>query len=109
AADPSCVSDEEPIHIATISIFALDTFEVTVGRFRNFVNAYPSAPDGGTWSASWLYDGAGANPNNSATGWSSSWNSSLPANPAALKNMLNSGSIDQTWMDTAISAKTESY
>ena len=31
---------ETPEHIVALSSFALDTFEVTVGRFRNFVNAF---------------------------------------------------------------------
>lgn len=63
---------------ATISSFRLDTYEVTVGRFRKFLASY---------SPSMMPSGAGRNPNNpSDTGWDTGWNTYLPADlQAALK------------------------
>jgi sulfatase modifying factor 1 len=55
---------------ATVSNFVLDTYEITVGRFRKFVAAY---------SQSVVAAGAGKNLNNASDpGWSTAWNASLP-------------------------------
>ncbi len=68
----------DPSNTATVSDFRLDKYEVTVGRFRQFVlagtgtQANPPAP------------GAGANPNTPGTGWDSSWNAHLVADQGAL-------------------------
>jgi formylglycine-generating enzyme required for sulfatase activity len=44
-AYPNGAADEKPEHTATLSTgFYLDTFEVTVGRFREFVKVYDSQP-----------------------------------------------------------------
>jgi sulfatase modifying factor 1 len=49
---------------ASVSAFYLDKYEVTVGRYRAFVNAYPgSAPT----------TGAGAHPKIPGSGWDASW------------------------------------
>jgi sulfatase modifying factor 1 len=78
---------------ATISDFRLDDYEITVGRFRNFVAAY---------SPTMIVSGAGKNPNNpSDPGWNSAWNSNLPANAAALAAALKCDANYQTWTDTA--------
>jgi formylglycine-generating enzyme required for sulfatase activity len=65
---------------ATLSPFWLDVFEVTVGRFRQFVNAYPdSKPKAGS----------GTNPHNASDpGWLASWDSQLPATPKDLADQL---------------------
>src|SRR5262249_5194651 len=56
---------------ATVSDFRLDTYEITVGRFRKFVAAY---------SQDMIPVGAGKNPNNpSDVGWDVAYNSLLPA------------------------------
>ncbi|HYQ17552.1 MAG TPA: SUMF1/EgtB/PvdO family nonheme iron enzyme [Polyangiaceae bacterium] len=61
---------------ATVSNFKLDTYEITVGRFRKFVAAY---------SQNMLPAGAGKNPNNASdNGWDTANNSKLEANAAAL-------------------------
>lgn len=66
----------DPTYPATVSDFRLDTYEITVGRFRRFVAAY---------SQSIIPSGAGKNPNNASDpGWDTAWNASLPANAAAL-------------------------
>ncbi len=67
---------------AEIASFRLDTFEVTVARFRNFLKGYPgNLPK----------EGAGKNPNDpSDPGWRAAWNSDparLPATAAATINV----------------------
>lgn len=76
---------------ATVSNFRLDKYEITVGRFRKFVAAY---------SQSMIAAGAGKNPNNAAdSGWDTAWNTSLPANAAALQTAVKCG-LAPTWTDT---------
>jgi formylglycine-generating enzyme required for sulfatase activity len=63
---------------ATVSSFRLDRYEVTVGRFRAFVEAgmgtrYSSPPSG-----------AGAHPNLPGSGWDASWNTRLPTTTGEL-------------------------
>ncbi|MBN2194915.1 MAG: formylglycine-generating enzyme family protein [Polyangiaceae bacterium] len=87
----TCYSNEQPEHDVTISSFYLDKYEVTVGRFRSFVNAYTGAvpaPD------------AGENPDIPGSGWQAVWNSSLPADAAALTLTMSCGT-GLTWTDTA--------
>jgi formylglycine-generating enzyme required for sulfatase activity len=82
---------EIPEHTVTVKGFVLDRFEVTVGRFRRFVDAYPDskpAPD------------AGKHPLIPGTGWQTSWNGSLPASKDALIKALKCDASNQTWTDT---------
>lgn len=58
---------------ATLSPFYLDTFEVTVGRFRAFVDAYPASKPA---------PGVGAHPKIPGSGWEGSW--PLAADKSAL-------------------------
>jgi sulfatase modifying factor 1 len=82
-----------------VSDFRLDTYEITVGRFRKFVAAY---------SQTMIAAGAGANPNNASDpGWNTGWNASLDASSAALTRALKC-SVDQTWTDAPGSAAAES-
>ena len=79
---------------ATVSDFYLDKYEITVGRFRVFVDAgmgTQKSPPG---------DGAGAHPQIAGSGWNSTWNTNLPANTAALKAALKCYAAYQTWTDT---------
>jgi formylglycine-generating enzyme required for sulfatase activity len=72
--DSDATGSTDPSFRATVSAFRLDTYEVTVGRFHAFINAYekPAA-------------GSGKNPNNPAdTGWNVSWNATMPADRDAL-------------------------
>jgi formylglycine-generating enzyme required for sulfatase activity len=72
---------------ATVSGFRMDTYDVTVGRFRPFVGAYSSG-----WRPA---PGQGANPYNALDpGWDSSWNSSLPSD---LVSRLACNASYQTW------------
>jgi len=67
---------------AVVSSFILDRFEVTVGRFRRFVNlglgtqVNPPAA------------GAGASPHIPGSGWNAGWNQYLPAATTDLANDL---------------------
>jgi formylglycine-generating enzyme required for sulfatase activity len=86
------VNNTDGSYPATISSFKLDRYEVTVGRFRKFVTAYPGSKPA---------PGAGKNPNNpSDTGWSSSFSGLLPTDQAALKAALKCESTFQTWTDS---------
>jgi len=101
------LSYEVPEHDAIVSSFALDKYEVTVGRFRSFVEVYDA------WHkppASNPQIGTGSNQNATAsvrgrTGWQQNWtpnDNDLPADSAAVKTMLIAGQ-DQfsTWTETA--------
>jgi formylglycine-generating enzyme required for sulfatase activity len=87
------VADEIPEHQATLSAFSLDKYEVTVGRFRKFVNNYEQ------WHvvAKNPESGVGQFNSNSATGWNSDWLSTdgFPADTAALKSTL--ACTNATW------------
>lgn len=91
AADGMYPSTSYP---ATVSAFQLDKYEVTVGRFRRFVEA------GGGTLASPPPAGAGArflNGAESQGGWDASWNAELAADIAAT---LKCDGDFQTWTDT---------
>ena len=74
---------------ATVSDFRLDTYEVTVARFRNFLACYPgNQPNAGS----------GRNPNNPAdTGWDTAWNAELPMDRAALEAVLDCSISNSSW------------
>jgi formylglycine-generating enzyme required for sulfatase activity len=80
---------------ATVSDFYLDKYEITVGRFRQFVNAGMGM---GT-QASPPASGAGVHPLIPGSGWNSAWNASLQANTDALKTAMKCNSTFQTWTD----------
>jgi len=83
--------DEMPEKSVTVSAYALDKYEVTVGRFRNFVANYQGdAP----------IAGAGAHPEIPGSGWNSDWNSRLPTSQAQLRSDLGSCQTKKfTWTD----------
>jgi len=88
---------------ATVSSFKLDRFEVTVGRFRKFVDA------GMGTQTKPPSEGAGSrrlNGMNGQAGWSSSWNANLVSNATALKSALKCNATYQTWTDTPGSNET---
>jgi formylglycine-generating enzyme required for sulfatase activity len=78
---------------ATVSGFRLDKFEVTVGRFRAFVNAgmgtQISAPAAG----------AGAHAQIPGSGWDATWNTFLAENSAALAAAVRCDPTFETWTD----------
>lgn len=70
---------EVPEHPSYVSDFYLDTFEVTVARFRQFVLEYP---------ASIPKQGQGAHPKHPETGWRSAWEAAMPKTRAELEKYL---------------------
>lgn len=93
-------SDELPEHDARVATFALDKYEVTVGRFRNFVAAY----NGWRSTPSQVPAAkAGENPNVPNTGWNTTWNAAsyLPANADGLKAVLTGCDVQyRTWSES---------
>jgi formylglycine-generating enzyme len=90
----TCYSRETPEHSVTVSAFSLDKYEVTVGRFRRFVDAYDAMNAPPPMNA-------GANPNTPGTGWQAVWNGNMPADSAAFRSNLKCDSTHQTWTDLA--------
>ena len=86
----TCVNceDEQPEHTVTVADFFLDTFEVTVGRFRAFVEQYDGTPPP---------QGAGAHPLIPGSGWQSEWDGNLPSKRSGLINNLECDATYQTW------------
>jgi len=70
--------DESPEHTTKVDSFSLDAFEVTVGRFRRFVEAYDGTPPD---------EGAG-NHHRLSAGWRNTWNAELPATRVELEAAL---------------------
>lgn len=62
-------SSERPRHTALVAAYALDRYEVTVGRFRRFIQSYDPAR---------LQEGMGAHPLVPGSGWRSEWRDTLP-------------------------------
>ncbi|AUX45104.1 hypothetical protein SOCE26_065850 [Sorangium cellulosum] len=81
-------------HPAAVSDFRLDRYEITVGRFREFVNA------GRGVQANPPMVGVGAHPRVSGTGWHLNWNENLADTTAALKAALRCDPHGiSTWTD----------
>jgi formylglycine-generating enzyme required for sulfatase activity len=68
---------------ATVSPYALDVYEVTVGRFRAFVNA-GYGTQGRPPAA-----GSGGHPQLSGSGWDAGWNTNLAATTTDLVSAVN--------------------
>ncbi len=81
-------------HPATVRSFVLDRYEVTVGRFRQFVAA------GKGTQASPPASGTGEHPGLPGSGWDSGWSNRLPGNAMDLKTDLGCEPSNQTWTDT---------
>jgi sulfatase modifying factor 1 len=82
---------------ATVSDFRLDTYEVTVGRYRQFFDAglgtqaNPPAAGAGARSLNGMADQGG---------WDPAWNANLPADSAALDAALNCDGMQGSWTTT---------
>ncbi|KYF71586.1 hypothetical protein BE11_26820 [Sorangium cellulosum] len=101
ALDESCCAAEEVVggtfnrlnnaaYPATVADFHLDRFEVTVGRFRQFVASYPAIKPAA---------GAGAHPLIDGSGWDAAWDSELPAGRDELIDELQCDANFRTWTD----------
>jgi formylglycine-generating enzyme required for sulfatase activity len=86
---------------ATVADFYLDKYEITVGRFRQFVNA------GMGTQANPPAAGAGANSLITGSGWDSTWNTNLAATTGALTTNAKCSSGYQTWTDAAVSNESQ--
>src|SRR5262249_25230918 len=78
---------------ATVRDFRLDKYEVTVGRFRAFVNAGIGTQSNPPAS------GSGAHPNIAGSGWDMAWSSYLPTSKDALMARVKCDATYQTWTD----------
>ncbi len=76
---------------ATVSNYRLDRFEVTVGRFRKFVDAYPNSKP---------KVNQGAHPLMLGSGWDTAWDVKLPPTQAELLAAIKC-SNETAWTDTA--------
>ncbi|HSD87163.1 MAG TPA: SUMF1/EgtB/PvdO family nonheme iron enzyme [Kofleriaceae bacterium] len=79
---------------ATVSNFRLDKYEVTVERFRAFVDS------GQGTQASPPPAGAGAHPLIANSGWNPAWNNQLALDTAALRAKLRCNAVLSTWTST---------
>ncbi len=90
-SETECDGDELPEHDARVSDFYLDEYEVTVGRFRKFVEQFDGTPPP---------DGAGAHPLIADSGWKGIWNEYLAPSRAGLIRDLKCDLEFSTWRDT---------
>jgi sulfatase modifying factor 1 len=90
--DVDRLSNEEPTHTTTFDRFMLDKYEVTVSRFRQFVQVF-----NGTLPAV----GSGAHPKHSDSGWQTSFNANMPASNTTLITTINCDASYQTWTASA--------
>lgn len=88
---PGADPDETPEHAVTLNDFRLDEFEVTVGRFRRFFDAYDGTPPA---------ENAGVNPRVHGSGWQEAWDVHLFTNRDLLRNALFCDT-DATWTSEA--------
>jgi formylglycine-generating enzyme required for sulfatase activity len=78
---------------AMVNDFRLDKYEVTVGRFRVFVNAGMGTQSNPPIS------GTGAHTRIAGSGWDATWNTNLAVNTDALMARLKCETKYQTWTD----------
>lgn len=78
-SEQSCAAAELPAHEASVSAFALDAFEVTVARFRPFVEAFDDFRPARS---------SGSHPLIDDSGWQTEWGDQLPANRESLEALL---------------------
>jgi len=82
--------DEQPEHTATVAEFRLDQSEVTVARFRKFIEQYPGSKPAA---------GGGAHPGIANSGWKAAWDSIVAATQYDATIEL-SCTNRSTWADT---------
>ncbi len=88
-----CITEiDGPERPVTVSDFYLDTFEVTVGRFRAFLADYEAWRREGN-----PRPGAGAHPRLAESGWQTSWNYALPETVAGFEAELLCKTGQEAW------------
>lgn len=80
---------------ATVSDFKLDVYEITVGRFRKFLQA------GYGIESKAPFADTGANPNLAGSGWKTAWNADLESSSANLAAALSCDATYATWTASA--------
>ena len=89
-------------HTATVSDFKLDKYEITVGRFRKFVDAVVAGwkPAAGAGKHTHLNGGSGLSNGSGGyePGWDVTWNTNLPTAKATWDSNL---ACDETWTSAA--------
>ena len=84
----------DPMFPAEIADFSLDKYEVTVGRFRKFVDSYDA------WRAAGHPGlGEGSHPLINGTGWDPGLENELPATAESLRGVVKCDAIFQAWSD----------
>jgi formylglycine-generating enzyme required for sulfatase activity len=85
-----------------VSSFYLDTFEVTVGRFRKFMSSFGSIRTSYQAGAGANHLTIAANPSypSNSTGWNKAWESSLPTSSSGLLTAIQ-GCTNYNWPATA--------
>jgi formylglycine-generating enzyme len=89
-AGQTCDASELPEHPITVMQQYMDVFEVTVGRFRQFLAVYDGAPP---------QEAAGEKIGQPGSGWQSAWNANLLASSAAVAAALHCDATMATWTD----------
>lgn len=82
---------------ATVRTFRLDKYEVTVGRFRQFVNAGMGTQQNSLPSAA---GGRTLNGMENQGGWDPAWNVNLALDSGALITSIKCNATYQSWTDT---------
>lgn len=80
----------DPALPASVADFQLDRYEVTVGRFRQFIADYPRNRPAA---------GEGAHPRIEGSGWDPAWDILLPADADALRTSVQCDPNFRTWTD----------
>jgi formylglycine-generating enzyme required for sulfatase activity len=93
-----------PTFPATVSPFSLDTFEVTTGRFRAWVDAAD-----GNLRAMAPPEGGGAHPKIPNSGWRSEWNQYLPSTRAEVDRMLGPEDTPNGFMACQFGTDIDAY
>ena len=90
--DPDRHSNESPTHLTTLDSYIMDKFEVTVGRFRSYYQAY----DGTLPTAD-----SGAHPEHADSGWQTNFAANMPASKSELQSQINCNTGQyQTWTNS---------
>jgi formylglycine-generating enzyme required for sulfatase activity len=82
--------EELPEHPMSVPAFSLDRYEVTVGRYRAYLDA---------WSGRPIAEGAGANAAIPASGWQPAWNDHLAQSRDEARRRLHCAAGDESWTD----------
>lgn len=94
----------DPRYPALVSDFALDTFLLTAGRFRVFVDAMNGDIRGNAPAP-----GAGQHPRIPGSGWRPEWNQFLPSSRAEVDLMLGPEESDQGFMGCQMGTDIDGY